>query len=170
MLVVNCASQVVLVSQLIAAPPSLPRTLAPLHASLTLLLFTAAATTTRVLIGDPCQRLEPGRARCAVGVAVGSRGRSARARAVGRRVERGAHDDVSSRASDVYRSEFRSDQSTKQVRCCLVFVYAAGGKPGRRGCSIRGERVASCLLCLLRAILDGYSAMVLFVEARRLNR
>ena len=69
----------------------------------------------------------------------------------------------------VNSDQIGSDQSTKQVRCCLVFVYAAGGKPGRRGCSIRGERVASCLLCLLRAILDGYSAMSLFVEARRSN-
>lgn len=160
MLVVHCTSQVVLISQLITAPPSLPRTLAPFHASLTLLLFTTAATTACVLIGDPCQRLEPGRARCVVGVAVGSGGRSARARAVGRRVERAAHDDVSSRASDVYRNgvrsdQIRSDQSTKQVRCWLGFVYAVGGKPGRRGCSIRGERVVTCLLCLLRTMLDG---------------
>jgi hypothetical protein len=51
--------------------------------------------------------------------------------------------------------QIRSDQSTKQVRCWLVFVYAVGGKPGRRGCSIRGERVVTCLLCLLRAMLDG---------------
>lgn len=51
--------------------------------------------------------------------------------------------------------QIRSDQSTKQVRCWLVFVYAVGGKPGRRGCSIRGERVVACLFCLLRAMLDG---------------
>ena len=143
MLVVHCTSQVVLVSQLIAAPPSLPRSLAPLHASLTLLLFTttaAAATTGNVLIGDPCQRLESRKARCAVGIAVGSGRCSARARAVGRRVECAAHDNVSPQASDVYAmrsDQIRSDQSTKQVRRCLVFVYA-GGNPGRRGCSIRG--------------------------------
>ena len=120
MLIVHCASQVVLISQLIAAPPSLPRTLAPFHASLTLLLFTTAATTACVLIGDPCQRLEPGRARCVVGVAVGSGGRSARARAVGRRVERAAHDDVSSRPSDVYRNAVRSDQIRSKHQAGMV--------------------------------------------------
>lgn len=143
MLIVHCTPQVVLAAEFIAAPPSLPRSLAPLHASLTLLLFTttaAAATTSDILIGDPCQRLESREARGAIGVAMGCGRCSARARAVGGRVECAAHDNVSSQASDVYAmrsDQIRSDQSTKQVRRCLVFVYA-GGNPGRRGCSIRG--------------------------------
>jgi hypothetical protein len=125
---VYCASQVILIPQLIAAPPSLPRSRAALHASLTLLLFTttaAAATARNVLIGDPCQRLEPRKARGAIGVSMGCGWCSARARAVGRRVEGAAHDSVSWQASDVYAmdsDQIRSDQSTKQVRRCLVLV------------------------------------------------
>jgi len=44
----------------------------------------------------------------------------------------------------------RSDQSTKQAQRCPVFVYA-GGKPGRRGCSIRGWRECEPLACVLAA-------------------